>query len=49
MNLIKIAITLKQKISEFYDIKHYNKQSSEQFIVRNYSINNQKIIVDKEK
>jgi len=49
MNLTKVSITLKQKISEFYDVKHYSEQSSEQFVVRKYSINNQKIIVDKEK
>ncbi len=48
MNLIKIAIMLRRKFSEFYDIKQYRKQASEQLVVRQY-ISNQKIIVDEER
>ncbi len=49
MNIIKIALLLKKKFSEFYDIKQYKKQSTEQLIVKKYAINNQKIIIDEEK
>jgi hypothetical protein len=46
MNLIKIAIMLRKKFAEFYDIKQYKKQASEQFIVKHYKIDSRKIIVD---
>jgi len=46
MDLIKIALLLKKKFLEFYDVKVYRKHSSEQLIVKKYSINNQKIIID---
>ncbi|MBS3113692.1 hypothetical protein J4448_01200 [Candidatus Woesearchaeota archaeon] len=49
MNLIKIAILLKKKFSEFHDIKQYKIQASEQFVVRHYTVNNQKITINKEK
>lgn len=49
MNPIKIAILLKNKFSEFYDIKQYKIQASEQFVVRHYTANNQKITINKEK
>lgn len=49
MNIIKIAIMLKRKFSEFYDVKQYRIQPSEQFVVRKYNLNNQKIIIDEEK
>ena len=48
MNLTKITILLKRKFSEFYDIKHYKKQSLNQFIVKEYTINNQEITVKEE-
>ncbi|MEK6828326.1 MAG: hypothetical protein AABX78_03165 [Nanoarchaeota archaeon] len=49
MNMIKIAISLKKKFSEFYDIKQYKVQASEQFVVRHYTANNQKVTINKEK
>ncbi|MBI2652277.1 hypothetical protein HYX00_02320 [Candidatus Woesearchaeota archaeon] len=49
MNLIKIAITLKNKFSEFYEVNLYRKQASRQFVVRQYKINNQKITINEEK
>ena len=49
MNLIKIAIMLKRRFSEFYEIKQYKTQASEQFVVRHYTLNNQKIVIDEEK
>lgn len=49
MNLIKIATMLKKKFSEFYDIKLYNNHASDHFVVRRYTTNNQRIIVDEEK
>ena len=48
MNLTKIAVLPKRKFSEFYDIKQYREQSIEQLVVRKYTTDNQKIIVDKE-
>ena len=48
MNIVKIALVLKRKFSEFYDIKHYKKQSLNQFIVKEYTINNQEITVKEE-
>ena len=48
MNLIKIAILVKRKFLEFYEIKLYRKQAAEQLIVKKYNLNNQTIIVDKE-
>lgn len=49
MNLIKISIMMKSNISKFYDIKYYRKQASEQIIVRNYILNNQKITIEGKK
>ena len=49
MNLLKIAILLKRRFSEFYDVKQYRMQASEQLVVRKYTVNNQKIIIDEEK
>ena len=49
MKPIEIAILMKRKFSEFYDIKEYKKQTSEQLVVRRYAANNQKIIVDEKK
>ena len=49
MNMIKIAVLLKKKFSEFYEIKQYKIPASEQFVVSNYALNNQKITIDKEK
>ena len=46
MNLVKIATMQRKKFSEFYDIKHYRKQMSKQFVVRQYKINSQKVIID---
>lgn len=40
---------MKRKFSEFYDIKQYKKQASEQFIVKHYKIDSRKIIVDEGK
>ena len=40
---------IKKIFLEFYDIKHYIKQASEQFVVKRYAIDNQKAIIDKEK
>ena len=49
MNLIKIAILLKRRFSEFYEIKQYRMHASSQFVVRHYTLNNQKIVIDEEK
>lgn len=49
MNLITIVIMLKRKFSEFYDIKQYRQHASEQFVVKQYTPTNQKIMVDEEK
>ena len=49
MNLIKIVTLLKKKFSEFYDIKLYRKHASDHFVVRRYTTNNQRVIVDEEK
>lgn len=43
MNAIRIIALLKIKFSEFYDIKHYKKFATEQFVIKKYYINNQKI------
>lgn len=49
MNLIKIATVLKNKFSEFYDIKLYRKKASNQVAINQYITNEKKIIVDEEK
>ena len=49
MDFIKIAIILEKRFLESCEIRQYRKQSAEQLLVRKYSINNQKIIVDEEK
>jgi hypothetical protein len=46
MNLIKIAVQIKMKFLEFYEIKEYKKQSSEQFVVKKYVVDNKKILID---
>ena len=49
MNLIKISTVLKREFLDYFDVKRYKKQSLEQFVVRHYTVNNQKITIDKEK
>ncbi|MBI2654006.1 hypothetical protein HYX02_04300 [Candidatus Woesearchaeota archaeon] len=49
MNTIKIATMLKKRFSEFFDIKHYGRQASEQLVVKKYSINNRRITINEEK
>ena len=49
MNIVKIVASLKNKFSELYDVKHYRIKSSEQFVVMHYTLNNQKIALNKQK
>lgn len=49
MNLIKIAVMAKRKFSEFYDVKRYRKQASQQLVVKRYALGRRKIMVDEEK
>lgn len=49
MNLIKIAVSVKKRFAELYEIRLYRKQSAYQFAVRQYKTVNQEIIVDGEK
>ena len=49
MNIIKISTVLKREFSDYFDIKGYKTQSLEQFVVRRYALNNQKITINKEK
>lgn len=46
MSMIKIALLLKRRFPEFYDIRHYGKQASEQLVVKSYSTNYQKITIE---
>ena len=49
MNFIKIAISVKKRFAELYEIRLYRKNSAEQFIVKQYRTSYQEIIVDGEK
>lgn len=49
MNLIKIAVLVKKRFAEFYEIRLYRKQSADHFTVKQYKTSNQEIIVDGEK
>lgn len=49
MNLVKVAIIMKNEFYEVFDIKKYRIHSREQFVIKRYSVNNQKIIVDEER
>ena len=46
---IKFVLMMKRIFSEFYEIKRYRKQPSEQFVVKKYSINHRKITINEEK
>jgi hypothetical protein len=49
MKLIKIAVLMKKRFAEFYEVRIYRKHSAEQLIVKKYFVNSQEIIVDGEK
>lgn len=49
MNLIKVAIIMKMKFSEFYDVKKYITHPSEQLVVKRYNTHNRKITINEEK
>lgn len=49
MKRIKIALLAKRRFPEFYDIRMYRKHASGQLIVRRYSVNGKKLVVDEEK
>ncbi|MBS3104878.1 hypothetical protein J4234_01330 [Candidatus Woesearchaeota archaeon] len=49
MNLIKISTAMKMEFLDYFDVKRYQKKSLEQFVVRHYTINSQKVTIDKEK
>lgn len=48
MKLIKIAILMRKRFAEFYEVRLYRKHSAEQFVVKHYKVNSQAIIVDEE-
>jgi len=43
------TVLLKRKFSEFYDIRQYRKQATEQLVVKTHAISYQKITVNEEK
>jgi len=49
MNLIKIALTMGKRFSEFYDIKKYRKQTTSHIIVRKYNLSSSKIVLNEGK
>ena len=49
MNLIKIVILMKKRFAESYDIRLYRKHSPDQFVIKQYKISSQKIVIDEEK
>ncbi|MBI2659399.1 hypothetical protein HYX05_04865 [Candidatus Woesearchaeota archaeon] len=49
MNLIKISTIMKSELLDYFDVKRYQKKSLEQFVVRHYTANDQKVTIDKEK
>ena len=48
MNTIKIAVT-KMKFTEFCDIKKYKNPASKQLVVRHYTLNGSRLVIDEEK
>ena len=49
MNIVKIAVLMKKRFAEFYEIRLYRRHSAEQLIVKKYAANNREIIVDGKK
>ena len=47
MNAIKIAVMSGTKFLDFYEVKEYAIASIEQFVVKQYDVNFNKILIDK--
>lgn len=48
MHLIKITLLVKKRFAELYEIRLYKKHPAVQLVVKQYRINDHKIIVDED-